>query len=100
VPSGYRRYGVTSVRPSLGSIDRDGFGVMAAPAQRLRQYTQLRVAARKPAFSLKLGGIENQLVRALRMRSYVVERSSGSTRVSPTTVMKFASPDHLASTCK
>ena len=40
-----------------------------------------------------------QLVSALRIRSYVVESSSGSTRVSPTTVMKFASPAHRGSTC-
>jgi hypothetical protein len=35
---------------------------------------------------------------ALRSFSYVVERSSGSTRVSPTTVMKLASPDQRGST--
>jgi hypothetical protein len=39
-----------------------------------------------------------QPASALRSFSKVVERSSGSTRVSPTTVMKFASPAQRGST--
>src|ERR1700677_894313 len=43
--------------------------------------------------------LQRSSASAARIRVYVVESSSGSTRVSPVTVMKFASPAQRGNMC-